>query len=82
MLFTVLVTVFLKKVNIIVTCKKTFDKELVMTEKDDEDLESSTQCWICDDNYVDSDVKVRDRYHISEKYRGSAQEALIISKLN
>ena len=48
-----------------------------MTEKDDEDLESSTQCWICDDNYVDSHD-----YRISEKYRGSAQEALIISKLN
>ena len=78
MLFTVLVTVFLKKVNIIATCKKTFDKELVMTEKDDEGLESSTHCWICDDNYVDSDVKVRDHYHISEKYRGSAQETLII----
>ena len=53
-----------------------------MTEKDDEGLGSSTHCWICDDNYVDSDVKVRDHYHISEKYRGSAQETLIIWKLN
>ena len=51
-------------------------------EEDDEDLENSTQCWICDNNYVDGHIKVRDRYHISEKYRGTAQQALVISKLN
>ena len=31
--------------------KKYFDKELVMTKKDNEDLENSSKCWIC--KYVD-----------------------------
>ena len=28
--------------------KKHFNKELVMTKKDNEDFENSTKCWICD----------------------------------
>ena len=28
--------------------KRHLNKELVMTEKDDEDFKSSTKCWICD----------------------------------
>ena len=31
----------------------------------------TTKCWICDNDYVDNDVKVRDHCHISRKYRGS-----------
>ena len=27
--------------------------------------------WICDSDYGDNDVKVRDHFHISGKYRGS-----------
>ena len=49
--------------------KKHFKKELVMAK---EDNEISTKCWICDNDYVDNDVKVRDHCHISRKYRGSA----------
>ena len=41
-----------------------------MTKKDDEDFENSTKCWICDNIYVDCDVKVRDDCHITGKYRG------------
>ena len=37
--------------------KKYFTKELVMTKKDNEDFESSTKCWICDNDYIDNDVK-------------------------
>ena len=29
------------------------------------------KCWICNNNYVDGDVKVRDYSHITGKYRGS-----------
>ena len=43
-----------------------------MTEKDDEDFESSTKSWICDNDYIDNDIKVRDRCHVNGKYRGSA----------
>ena len=52
--------------------KKHFNKELVMNKGDDEDFENSTKRWICDNYYVDGDVKVRDHCHITGKYRGSA----------
>ena len=28
--------------------KKHFNKELVMTKRDNEDVKNSTNCWICD----------------------------------
>ena len=37
--------------------KKRFNKKLVMTKEDDKDFENSTKCCICDNAYVDSDVK-------------------------
>ena len=48
--------------------KKQFNKEPVMTRKDNEDFKNSTKCWICDNTYVDGDVKVRDHCHITRKY--------------
>ena len=32
---------------------------------------SSTKCWICDNDYIDNDVKVRDHCHITGKFIGS-----------
>ena len=49
--------------------KKHFNKECVMTKEDNEDFENSTKCWICDNDYIDTDVKVRDHCHITGKYR-------------
>ena len=40
--------------------KKHFNKKLVMTKEDNEDFKNSTKCWICDNDYIDTDVKVRD----------------------
>ena len=51
--------------------KKHFNKELEMTNKDNEDLENSTKCWVCDNDYIDTDVKVTDHCHITGKYRVS-----------
>ena len=31
-----------------------------------------TQCWICENDYIDNNIKVRDHCHITEKYEGSA----------
>ena len=63
--------------------KKHFSKELVMTEKNNEDFENSTKCWICDNDYIDDDVKVRDHFHITGKYRGSPNRYFNINvKLN
>ena len=37
----------------------------VMTKKDNEDFENSTKCWICENDYIDEDVKVRNHCHIT-----------------
>ena len=37
--------------------KKHFNKELAMTKEDDENFESSTKFWICDNIFVEGDVK-------------------------
>ena len=54
-----------------------------MTEKDNGHFINSTKCWICDNIYVKSDVKVRDYCHITGKYRGPAhRDCSIKVKLN
>ena len=63
--------------------KKNFNKELVMTIKDNEDFENSTKCWICDNAYLDGNAKIRDHCHINGKYRVSAHRGFNIKvKLN
>ena len=42
-----------------------------------------TQCWICDNDYVDNDVKVRDHCHITGQCRRPAHRDSVINlKLN
>ena len=48
--------------------KKHFSKEILMTKEDNEDFQNSTKCWICDDDYIHSDFRVRDHFHITGKY--------------
>ena len=48
--------------------KKLFHKEPVMTNK--EGFSNCTKCCVCDNDYTDADAKVRDRCHITGKYRG------------
>ena len=52
--------------------KKNLNKKLLMTKKDTEDFNNSTKCWICDNTYVDNDLKVRDQCHIIRIDGGSA----------
>ena len=49
--------------------KNHFNEELVMTKKDNENLMNSTTCWICENDYVDGNVKVRDHCLVTGKYR-------------
>ena len=49
--------------------KKHFNKDFVMTKKNDEDFENSTKCWICGQKYVNGHVQVRDHCHITGKNR-------------
>ena len=53
---------------------KYFNKELAMTKEENENFKNSTKCWICDNDYIDGDGKVRDHCHITGKYRGSAHK--------
>ena len=59
--------------------KKHFNKELVMSKEDNEDFEKSTNCWLCDNDYNDNDVKVRDNCHITGKYRDSVHRVCHIN---
>ena len=54
-----------------------------MIKKGNENFKNSTKGWICNNDHIDNDVKVRDHCHITEKYRGSANRDCNINlKLN
>ena len=57
--------------------EKDFNKELVMTKKDNKDFKNSAKCWVYDIDYNDTDIKVKDHCHITGKYRGSAHIFLL-----
>ena len=59
--------------------KKYFNKELVMSTEGNENFQNVTKLQICDNSYVDNDVKVRDHRHITGKYRGLAHRGCIIN---
>ena len=62
--------------------KKHFNKEVVMTKKGNEVFRDSTNCWICDNDYVDDNVKVRDDCNITGKYIEALHMEIIILILN
>ena len=49
-----------------------------MPKEDNEDFKHSTKFWICNNDYVDNDVKVRDHCHITGKYRDPAQKIPVL----
>ena len=59
---------------ILIVIKAAFNKPLVMTEKDHEDFNNSTKCWICKKACEGGKVKVKDQDHVTGKYRGSAHQ--------
>ena len=56
------------------TLKKCFNKPLKMTNDDLDKFEKVTKCRICDKEYTEKDIRVRDHCHITGKYRGSAHQ--------
>ena len=63
--------------------KEHFNKELVMTKKDDDDFRNSTTCSIFDNVHVNVDVKLIDYCHITGKCGGAAHRYYNIKiKLN
>ena len=61
---------FLKSMNTVKSNKNHFNKNLMMTEKEEEHFRSSSRCWISEK--LIEDEKVRDHGHIMEKYIGAA----------
>ena len=59
-------------------CKKTmrrcFNKPLKMTKEDEVNFEKAKECHICNKQYTEKDIQVRDHCHITGKYRGSAHQ--------
>ena len=54
-----------------------------MTKEGNENIKNSTKYWICDNDCIDNDIKVRDHCQITGKYRGSAHRDCNINlKLN
>ena len=54
--------------------KKHFNKPLKMTAENEIDFNKTTKCHICDQQYSDTDIRVRDHCHITGKFRGSAHQ--------
>ena len=52
--------------------KKHFNKNLIMSAKEEERFQLSNICWICNNLFDVADNKVRDHCHMSGKYRGAA----------
>ena len=45
-----------------------FNKEFMIIKKKKENFQNPTKYYICDIDYIDNDVKVRDNCHIAGKY--------------
>ena len=54
--------------------KKHFNKSLKMTKENETDFQKAIKCHICDQQYTDKDIRVRDHCHITGKFRGSAHQ--------
>ena len=54
--------------------EKHFNKPLKMTEENEVDFQKATNCHICDRQYQDKDIRVRDHCHITGEFRGSAHQ--------
>ena len=49
--------------------KKVFNKNLIMTEKEEHLSQESNNCWICEKLIDNDDNKVRDHCHVTRKFR-------------
>ena len=51
---------------------KTLNKNLLMNEEEEEQIQLSNNFWICEKLTDDDDEKVRDHCHMTAKFRGVA----------
>ena len=50
---------------------KHFNKNLIMSEKEEHLFEQSSSCWICNKLIDNDEEKVRDHCHLTGKFRGA-----------
>ena len=51
---------------------KRFNKNLIMTEEEENLFQESNNCWICKKLIDNDDENVRDHCHVTGKFRGAA----------
>ena len=51
--------------------KKHFNKNLIMSEKEEEQFQLSNTCWICEKLIDDDNEKLRAHCHVTGKFRGT-----------
>ena len=51
-------------------------------KEDNVDVENPTRCWICGNDYIDNDIKVRDHCYILESIEAVHMNCNINAKLN
>ena len=59
--------------------KKHFNKNLIMSAKEEEKFQLSNSCWICDKLFHVGDEKVRDHCHVTGKHRGATHRSFNIN---
>ena len=52
--------------------KKHFNKNLIMTEKEEKQFQSSSTCWLCEKLIENDDEKARNHCHNTGKFRSAA----------
>ena len=73
MLFMTLLKQFLKNISTVKkVMKEHFNKNLIMSEKEEHLFQQSNSCWICKKLIDNDDEKVRDHCHVTGKFRGAA----------
>ena len=64
---------FLRSMNTVKKImKKHFNKNLIMSEKEEEQIQVNNTSWICEKLIDDNNEKIRDHYHVTGKFRGAA----------
>ena len=62
--------------------KKSFNKNLIVSEEEEKQFQSSNACWICKKLNDDDDEKVRDHCYQTDKFRGAAHSSCSKSSIN
>ena len=52
--------------------KKHFNKNLIISEEEENLFQQSNSCWVCEKLIDNDEEKVRDHCHVTGKFRGAA----------